>query len=781
MANIAAHTESKSPTFGALLQHYRQQAGLTQEGLAERAGISVRGLSDLERGVNATPRRDTLGLLLDALALAPQQRDVLLQAARRPATQSSAVALSAGRLPILGESLIGREADLAAVAALVGDPAVRLVTLVGPGGIGKTRLAIATGQERLADGAAVTWVPLAAARSASAALASVVAALGLEDRGTVPVPILLAQAVQRRDHLLILDNLEQIPDLAPEIVQLLAVAPGITVLATSRAPLRLRGERRYQVPPLSLDNSPHAGNPSPAVELFARRAIEIDHRFALSPDNTATVQAICDRLDGLPLAIELAAARSGLLPPSALLERLERALPLLTTGPQDAPDRQRTLRDAIAWSYDLLPAQVQRVLRQVSVCVGGFTLQTAEALCQTAPPDVLLDQVHQLVEQSLLRAVTGTSPLRFMMLETVREFAREHLEQSGEVKEASLQHARWFAAHTLELHAMLPGPDALAGLRSLDAELPNIRLAMSTLLAEPAMIVEASGLATNLSFYAYLRGLHSESLRWFTQVLEHRESLPTRQVSHVLLAASAALNVRGDLAGEALAREARDLQTTLAGDPDFDPGDLGEACLYLADCIENPVLRREILEVGLFHASRGSQRVGEAFLRAMHGMTCAELGDFAPALVSGEQALAIQQDVGGPIGIGHAAGHLGQSLRMQGRFPEAEVHLLTAFRCFWATGALGWTAGAMEGLADCAAHNAQHERAAWLYGAASQLRMRSSWETDLLLFGRIPATFDAIHDALGEQAYGMLQANGSAASWQEIHDAVLDPGVANYT
>lgn len=781
MASTPAHTGSGPPTFGALLQQYRQQAGLTQEGLAERAGISVRGLSDLERGVNATPRRDTLALILDALALDPEQRHALLLAARtrarRPDVPASGVTHVAGRLPSPGDPLIGREADLAAISALVEDPGVRVVTLLGPGGIGKTRLALAIGHERLAGGEAVTWVPLAAARSAPVALAEFAAALGLEDRGTIPLPVLLAQALQGRHHLLILDNLEQIPDLAPNLGHMLEAAPDLTILATSRAPLRLRGERRYQVPPLGLGSASDAASPSPAIALFTRRATEIDHTFALTPNNTAAVHAICGRLDGLPLAIELAAARSAVLPPSALLERLERALPLLTTGPHDAPDRQRTLRDAIAWSYDLLTPETQRVLQRVAVCMNGFTLETAGHLLPGVTDDAVLETLSALLEQSLLRAVPGTAPPRYMMLETVREFALEQLQRAGEESDAYLHHARWFAAHAASLHAMLSGPEVLAGLRALDAELPNIRQAMSTLLADPATIIEASDLATDLGFYTHLRGLHSESLRWFTQILELRDLLPTRQVSYLLLVASAALNVRGDPDGETLARESLDLQATLAGDPDFDDGDLGEACLYLADCIEDPTKRRQILEDGLVHASRSSRRVGEAFLLAMHGLTCAELDDFAAALASGERALALQQEVGGPIGIGHAAGHLGQAMRMQGRFLAAEAHLLMAFRCFWTAGALAWTAAAVEGLTDCAAQRAQHERAAWLYGAASQLRMRSSWSTDLVLFGRSSATLQALSHALGEQAFADLHAAGSAASWQETHDVVLGEGV----
>lgn len=331
METRASQPDADDLSFGALLKQFRMEAGLTQEGLAERAGLSVRGLSDLERGINARPRRDTLALLLDALALTPESRGSLMNAAHRPA-----------RLP-----LASRSAALPSIGKLpFCEKSAQLVTITGSGGIGKTRLAIAAGRRLKEDGVEAVWVPLAAQRTALSALSVLAGALGVEERSALPLRDLLAQTLRNRPRLLILDNLEQLPDLADDLAHLLAAAE-LKILATSRAPLRVRGEHRYHLQPLSLiPEAPRAGGrvhvSSPAAELFVRRAKEIDHSFHVTSQHAAAVQAICDRLEGVPLAIELAAARTALLPPAAILERLKESLPLLTSGPRDA--RRATAR-----------------------------------------------------------------------------------------------------------------------------------------------------------------------------------------------------------------------------------------------------------------------------------------------------------------------------------------------------------------------------------------------------------------------------------------------------
>ncbi len=426
-------------------------------------------------------------------------------------TRPDTVAVAAPEnLPRPLTSLIGREVDVAAVCALFVDDGPRLITLTGPGGVGKTRLALGVAAEiesAFADGIAL--VELAPVRDPALVPAALAVALGVPDRGSRPLRETLISALGERELLLVLDNCEHVLAAAPLVVDLLRHCPRLRVLATSRAPLGLAGERLWAVAPLALPAEGHPGPDfGPAVTLFVSRTHDVAADFCLSEANAATILAICRRLDGLPLAIELAAARMRLLPPAVLLSRLDRSLALLTRGTRDLPARQRTMQDAIAWSYDLLAPAEHRLLQRLAVFAGGFTLEAAEAV---APPDVQepLEALQALLDHSLVTRDGGDEASRFGLLETIREYALERLAASGEERTARDAHAAWCLTFA-ERHALdqFRDHDVVPRVAAFAAEHPNLLAALAHFAATDAD-EEQIRLAASLGQFWFLRSLNN--------------------------------------------------------------------------------------------------------------------------------------------------------------------------------------------------------------------------------------------------------------------------------
>jgi len=450
--------------FGALLKTYRLNAGLTHERLAGLAALSPRTISDLERGVSRRPQRDTLELLVQALQLSAAERAALESAARIAALGPPDLTTSgpeAGGVPVHLTKFIGREEELRLTRERLQRGGARLVTLTGPGGSGKSRLAVRVATELMPefqDGA--RYVELAPVAQADDVLPAIARALGVAraDAASVRLADTIA-AVRDRQQLLVVDNFEHLLSSAPLISALLQGCPGLVVLVTSRASLQVSGEHELTVPPLPVPPpdrqlSTEAISQFASVRLFVDRATSTNPVFALDSDNARAVAAICARLDGLPLALELAAARTKMLSAPALLQRLDSAvsgsaLRLLTRSARDMPPRQRTLRDTMMWSYNLLTPVEQRLLRSLAIFAGGCTLDAAEAVCafesRADGAPVVFDGLASLLDKSLIYLHEGADgEQRFILLETVREFGLEQLRANCELERAARAHAAYY-------------------------------------------------------------------------------------------------------------------------------------------------------------------------------------------------------------------------------------------------------------------------------------------------------------------------------------------------
>jgi predicted ATPase/class 3 adenylate cyclase len=475
---------------------------------------------------------------------------------------------AATNLPRPAKPLVGRDADIAAVRTLLQEPDARLVTIVGPGGVGKTRLAIEAARELAAEFADGTWfVDLSPISSSRLVLPTIATALGAKGP--------LDEHLGDRRTLLVLDNLEQVASAAPLLAGLTDTCPGTAILGTSREPLRVAVEQEYALHPLA---------EAPAVELFEQRAAP--RRTAA---NRADVAEICRRLDGLPLAIELAAARTKLLDPAALLARLDRRLPLLTTTSRDAPERQRTLQATIEWSYDLLDDAEKRLFARLAIFVSGFTLEAAEAVC-----DADLDVLASLVDKSLVRE----SEWRLGLLDTIREFAAAKLADSGEAAELRRRHAEYYVRFVEQLEAGLTGGEQTERLEELEQEHENLHAALDELLATHATD-QVLRLASALAIFWYVRGFYAEGVDWLERALASPNAADSPVYAKALWGAGMLAVLTGDPVGggkrleqgRELARAVDDRQTvarslTMLGLLAFFGNDLDQACALLEQGVE---------------------------------------------------------------------------------------------------------------------------------------------------------------------------------------------------
>jgi predicted ATPase/DNA-binding CsgD family transcriptional regulator len=535
------------------------------------------------------------------------------------------------RVPVQLTSFVGRSRELAELEVAFG--AARLVTVVGPGGSGKTRLALEFAVRRRAVSSDLHFVDLTPITDPALVLVSIATVLGVRDVAGEALQDTLARRIGDRKVVLVLDNLEQLPAAGSVIAALLAASPGLRVLATSRAPLHVRGEHEYPLAPLQLPGPAELASLDDlaeveAVKLFVERARAIDPAFALTRENAVAVAGICAHLDGLPLAIELAAARTRLFTPAALLARLDRRLPVLTEGPMDAPIRQRTLRSTIGWSFDLLGERDQRVFASLGVFASGFALAAAEAVAiDPADPNGgsdVLTSLNHLVEQNVLTVAPDVEgEPRFRMLETIREFARDQLLEPDRVGLRD-RHLAHFVALAERSEPQLRGPDQAAWIRRLAAEQADIRAALAW--AQEAHRDESMlrlAVALRRRFWHDAGGL-GEGLRWLEASLAAAADAP------------AALRVKAQQRAAWILWEMGDSERSQ---------ELFEASLGAADDDDHRS-RIEAL-IGLSHRALGTggpeldaaaERMAAAIEHARHDGTSGVLVE--PLLVAGQLAQA---------------------------------------------------------------------------------------------------------------------------------------------
>jgi predicted ATPase/ribosome-binding protein aMBF1 (putative translation factor) len=811
------------PPFGRWLQGRRQRLDLTQGDLARRINYSPETIRKIEAGV-LRPSKQMADLLADHLGIPSSQRDAFLAFASheriaRPSTQSSA-------LSIPTTPLIGREHDVSAALDMLRRRNVRLVTLVGSPGVGKTRLAIELAriaQETWNDGA--TFVELASISDPELVGATIVRAYGIKDDfGRSPLESLKAY-LHDKHALLALDNFEHVSSSASLVHHVLSAAPHVKFLITSREPLHLTGEHRFIVAPLALPRLQAGVAPSeamavvaqsPAVEVFVQRAKAVLPSFALNESNATTVAAICRKLDGLPLALELAAPRITLLSPEELLVRLNRQLDVLTSGPRDLPARQRTLRATIDWSYSLLSPSEQVLFRRLAVFSGGCTLEAIEVVCRLDSdwPTSTVDGIAVQVSKNLLTKMeVANGSTRYRMLELIREYALEKLTESGEADAVRLRHAEYFEGLVQASITRYLSIVEAESVRRIQPELDNLRAAVVWSMTTPdhaetglrlipaifACALIWGGLDAEWSqlnrMSAHLQGA-KRTIAWAVALEAIARSLGVLgeyATAYQLLLES--LHVSRELQDEAhvarflvelgrLARERDDMPRARAHLDEFIElcrrlGDtlglagglvtLAEVAVMEEDSIRATALLSESMAISEQHGYLGTLAWSINHL----GHAAMLQGDDARAIALHEQSLPLMLEIGQLMGPAHAHESLAAIAFKRGDAAGATSHLIESLSYFRRLGDRMGIAWCLAGFAGVAALNEDPERAALLWGAGEELRQKIGCRIAPASRMNREQIVARLHEQLGEARFEAEQMKGRKMTLEQAIDYAL--------
>ena len=746
-------------------------------------------------------------------------------------------------LPAQPTSLVGRGPEVEALRDRLLDEGVRLLTLTGTAGTGKTRLALAVAaasSEAFPHG--VWFVDLAPVGDPAGVLPAVTRALGVRAASDQPLDDSLRLYLREKRLLLVLDNFEHVLPAAPAVAALLDACPELQVLATSREPLRVRWERLYPVPPLRLpapeaQPAPAALLDVPAMELFVQRARDVHPDFVLSRENAPAVAELCRRLDGLPLGIELAAARSRALPPQAILARLEHRLDLLVGGRRDEPARHQTVRAALAWSHDLLSPAEQVLFRRLGVFVGGCTPEAADAVCtfgagdgeseigdgeqlfatspfpNPQPPTPVFDGLESLLAKSLLKQEEVTGEPRFAMLETIRAYALEALDRSGEVDVTRQRHAAYYAGLVEAAEAELRGPDQMAWLAHLDRDLANVRAALEWLArragaGDAAAAEQGLRMGGALWWYWHVRGYYAEARELLAPLLE-APSVDRAGAgrARALKAAGVAAWGLGDYAtARAEVEDSLVLMRALGDRPGAAQASIDLGCVAISEgdsagasaaSAEALALARELGDgwmsawaltfQGMLAIAQGDlpaaearfeeslvirRRLGDTFGIAWSGHGLASVdrlrGDAAAARPLYEECLATFRALGERPTVASVLDGLGEVAIAQGDFAAARERFGESLALYREMGSTRGVGIALSGFAALAAAEWRAERAVRLAGAATALHEAGGGAIELIRHRGSEDWLDEARRALGEE--------GAAAAWAA--GCAMPPGEA---